>query len=259
MTRLGFRPTPRGIHSAKLGTHNATIVLPDRTTYFEVLGIRSPTDDNAAMRAGLEDREGAAGLAFKTTDAQAAAGEFAAAALAAGPAIEFDQPVELPHGMANAAFTVARLTADATPGAFSFVCQHFTPEVVWRDDYVAQPNGAVGLTGIVGVVEDPASIAGAWQRVFGERLRRDGDDVVIDTGTAAIRWTTRAGLERTYGAFAAALAKGADGPRVLQVRSADLDATRHVLGAAGIATIDVPGGFATDPAAGCGTIFAFHE
>ncbi|MFP4463556.1 MAG: hypothetical protein ACLFO0_06865, partial [Guyparkeria sp.] len=163
------------------------------------------------------------------------------------------------HGTANAAFAVARLGPDATPGAFSFVCQHFTPEVVWRDDYLAQPNGAVGLTGVIGVAEDPGAIGGAWQRVFGERVRLDGADVVVDAGLATLRWTTRAGLEQSFGDFAAALAAGGDGLRVLQMRSADLAGTRRFLGDAGIATTDVPGGLATDPAAGCGTIFAFHE
>ena len=42
MSRLGFRPTPRGYHSAHMGTANSTIVLPDNT-YFEVLGVVADT------------------------------------------------------------------------------------------------------------------------------------------------------------------------------------------------------------------------
>ena len=38
MTRLGFRPTPRGYHSAHMGTANATVVFRDGT-YFETLGV----------------------------------------------------------------------------------------------------------------------------------------------------------------------------------------------------------------------------
>ena len=45
MARLGFRPTPRGHHSAHMGTANATVMLPDRT-YFETLTVLQETPAN---------------------------------------------------------------------------------------------------------------------------------------------------------------------------------------------------------------------
>lgn len=259
MRRLGFRPTPRGVHSAKMGTHNATIVLPDRTTYFEVLAVNSATPDNASTRALLERREGVAGIAFKTPDAKGARVEFADAGVDAGAAIDFARPVELPTGTSEASFTVARLAAEATPGAFAFVCQHHTPGVVWRGDYLTQPNGARGVVGVIGVAADPAALAPAWQRVFDSRAQLVDGDLVIEAGAATLRWLTPARLEQRFGALAAAVRAGGDGLRVIELASSDLDQSRALLRSAGVALTEIEGGFATDPAAGCGTIFAFRR
>jgi hypothetical protein len=46
---LGFTVSPRGTHSAHMGTGNYTIMLdPD---YVELLGVLSPTEHNAPARA----------------------------------------------------------------------------------------------------------------------------------------------------------------------------------------------------------------
>ena len=49
--QLGFTVSPRGTHSAKMGTGNATIMLdPD---YIELLGVLAETEHNAPTRAFL--------------------------------------------------------------------------------------------------------------------------------------------------------------------------------------------------------------
>ena len=68
MRRLGFRPTPKGFHSAHMGTANSTVVLPEMT-YFEVISVVAPTPANAVMRGRLERRQGPFGYAVKTDDA----------------------------------------------------------------------------------------------------------------------------------------------------------------------------------------------
>ncbi len=153
MTRLGFRPTPRGYHSAHMGTANATVMLRNGT-YFETLTVVQPTPANADTRAVLALREGPAGLALKTDDAEGAAVEFMAAGIAAGDALDFARPVELPDGTRDARFTVARVRSDASPGTSLFVCQQHTPDVVWREDFLEQPNGATGLAELIGVADD---------------------------------------------------------------------------------------------------------
>src|SRR5689334_1392290 len=74
--RLGFTVSPRGTHSAHMGTGNYTIMLdPD---YIELLGVLAPTEHNAPARAFLEKREGIERVAFTATDAAAGADEIRA-------------------------------------------------------------------------------------------------------------------------------------------------------------------------------------
>ena len=170
LARLGFRPTPRGVHSAHMGTANTTVVFGDGT-YLEALGVLQPTDHNLAVRTVLAEREGPYGLAFKTEDAGAAAAEFAAAGIGPAEALEFARPVELPSGPREAAFRVARTDPAHTPGAWLFVCQHRTPEVTWRVDHLEQENGACGIAEVIGIADDLRGVKDAYGRIFGDRLQ----------------------------------------------------------------------------------------
>ena len=61
--RLGFTVSPRGTHSAKMGSGNYTIMLdPD---YIELLGVLEETEHNAPTRSFLARRgEGIERIAF---------------------------------------------------------------------------------------------------------------------------------------------------------------------------------------------------
>ena len=57
--RLGFTISPRGTHSAHMGTGNYTIMLdPD---YIELLGVLSPTEHNAPARASSRRAKASSG------------------------------------------------------------------------------------------------------------------------------------------------------------------------------------------------------
>jgi hypothetical protein len=254
MTRLGFRPTPRGLHSPAMGTANATVVFRDRS-YIETLAVLSPTPANAAARAALARSEGLCGFILKSNDAQAAAAAFAAAGIGEGEALGFARPVLLREGERQAAFTIARVRPAASPGAWLFVCQHHTPEVVWREDYLDHPNGAVGVSEVVGVARDPGGIADAYRVIFAERLERRPEEVRIEAGGAVIRFLAPAALRARYGALADGVEGGA--PRLvgMQVKVAELDHARRLLEANGVMPVQRPDGtLQVPPAAGCGTV-----
>src|SRR5881275_883456 len=83
--RLGFTLSPRGTHSAKMGSGNYTIMLdPD---YIELLGVLTETEHNAPARAFLARRgEGIERIAFTAIDSEAGAQEIRARGYAAlGP------------------------------------------------------------------------------------------------------------------------------------------------------------------------------
>jgi catechol 2,3-dioxygenase-like lactoylglutathione lyase family enzyme len=186
LERLGFRLTPRGTHSVEMGTANATAVFRDGT-YLELMTVLSETPLNRPLAAMLREREGLSGIAMKTQDARAAAAELETAGLGDGAADALSRPVELEGGPRDAAFTLARIDPAKTPGAWMFVCQHHTPEVVWREGYLDHGNGIEGLAEVIGIAADLPALARAYAPIFGEaRVHLESDRVRLDAGGAGI-------------------------------------------------------------------------
>jgi hypothetical protein len=228
MARLGFRPTPRGLHSPHMGTANATVIL-ENGTYLEVLSVLEATSANADSRAVLAEREGPFGIALKTDDAHSAADAFEAAQIGAAGALAFVRPVAFPNGTQDACFTVARIRADATPGASLFVCQHHTPEIVWREDYLEQPNGATGLAEVIGIADDLIAIEDAYGAIFGERVRSAADRVTIAAGDAQITFLSPGAFVERFGAVGEPVSSPRPRLAGLRVGVRDLDRAKATL------------------------------
>jgi catechol 2,3-dioxygenase-like lactoylglutathione lyase family enzyme len=257
MARLGFRPTPRGYHSAHMGTANATVMLRNGT-YFETLTVTHDTPANEATRAVLAEREGPFGLALKTDDARGAAAEFEAAGIAVGGALDFVRPVELPGGTQEARFTVARTRTGATPGAMLFVCQHHTPDVVWREDYLNQPNDALGVAEVIGIADDLGSIEQAYGVIFGDRVRRTDDRVAISAGDALVTFLSPDAFARRFGALGEAVSSPRPRLAGLRIQVRTFDAVERVLLQNGVPWArGYEQSMLVAPDAGCGTLFEF--
>src|SRR5215469_7034269 len=99
--RLGFTVSPRGTHSAHMGSGNYTIMLDG--DYIELLGVLAPTEHNAPARAFLEKREGIERVAFTAVDAAAGAEEVRARGLVPIGPTDFERPVMMPGGTMSAA------------------------------------------------------------------------------------------------------------------------------------------------------------
>lgn len=258
-TTLGFRTTPRGYHSAHMGTANSTVVLPDRRTYFELLGVRVPTSANTSQRARLARRPGLHGLAFKTEDARAAAAELAALGLEDGGAVDFARAVELADGPRDARFAVARTRDGVTPGAWCFLCQHRTPDLVWRPDYLDQPNGARALVEVLGWAGDLDALEDDWRRLLDERVRRVGTTLEVRTGTATITIQSPEELQRRLAGAVEALDRDEPGLAALVFAVEDPARTRALLEANGIAVLEGEEGDVLVPAReACGVAIAFR-
>lgn len=224
MRRLGFLPTPRGYHSAHMGTANSTIMLPNMT-YFEVIGVVSPTPSNQDMRRMLERRQGLIGYALKTDDAGAFFRECAALSAADGDVQAFSRPVDLPDGQSEARFTVANIAPAMSLGIKMFACCHHTPDLVWRTDYLDQPNGTVGVESLVGEVPDIDGAEAALTALFGERVTRSGPAVTVAYGNVSVSFLSGGALRDRFGIAAL----GEPALRVLRLRTADLERTAGVL------------------------------
>ncbi len=75
--------------------------------------------------------------------------------------------IELPQGTVLPRFSLISLPPEETPGLDSFLCSHLTPELMRRPEWLAHPNGAIGLKAVHVLVESTAPLLPAYDRLFG--------------------------------------------------------------------------------------------
>lgn len=159
---LGFTLSPRGTHSAHLGTGNYTLMFED--DYIELLGILTATDLNVGSRDFLRRREaGLERLAFRTSDAGTGVRALEARQVAVRGPIHFSRPVTLPDGSSSeAAFSIFHWPDALRPADVGlFACQHRTRETVWVPELVRHANTVRGIDRVEIIARDPASAASA--------------------------------------------------------------------------------------------------
>lgn len=258
--RLGFTLSPRGLHSAEKGTANYTLIF--QHDYCELLGIVTDTPDNQPHREILaEDGEGLRAIACRSSDARAAREALARIGISAGPVSEFSRPLALPGGGRGvAAFATTDLASDEAPSGHMFLCQHKTPDMVWRPELQAHANGARALAGIVTMANDTETLARRFARLFAAgQIRPIPGGHAVETGanSARILCLTPAAAAARYDDRAVADTPPR-GYAALQIAVADIAAARSALERAGVALRHGPGGTLwVEPAEACGTVLEF--
>lgn len=190
--RLGFTLTPRGVHT--LGSQNHCVMF--ERDYFELL---APPRAHPAMQYYndfLARGDGLAAIALATDDANAAHAALRADGIEAEAPLDFARPVQLPGGARDAAFRIVQLPREQTPGCRTFLCQHFTRDVVWRPEYQRHALGATGLAAVAVVVEDPTRAAPRYAQIFDTRPATIAEGLRIDTGSAPLALVARGKLGR---------------------------------------------------------------
>ncbi|HVO15566.1 MAG TPA: VOC family protein [Alphaproteobacteria bacterium] len=256
--KLGFTLTARGRHTG-MGTANHCIMLGNRN-YFELLAVIEPNPTNALFREKLTEREGLMAHAWQTKDARAVGKAWAEAGLAPMAPIEFGRPVDTAEGRKDAKFCVVQLAPDRLPGMMGFACQHFTPEVVWLPGTLDHPNGARTIVGVAAVAERPAELAEIYGRALGKaRVKREADGLLVDSGTAPIRFVTPARFAATHGGVRPDPRIKGTGLVGLALAVASLDATKKLLDANGVPHVQGEHSVVVPPEHGCGAIIEFVQ
>jgi Glyoxalase-like domain len=253
--RLGFTVSPRGTHSAHMGSGNYTIMLePD---YIELLGVLAPTEHNAPARAFLEQREGIERVALNAVDAVAGAQEIRARGFAPIGPTDFERPVTMPDGALSAAKfrTFQWPVTDAPGGMRIFACQHKTRQTVWIAELMRHANGAKSLRQVLLVASDPAKEATHLGRMIDRESRAEADGAVsVPSGAdrADFVFLSKAQLGKRYPLvpLAGLPERGAAG----LVITADLASAEKALGASGIQSGEA---ICVAPASANGTLLAF--
>ncbi|WP_315835693.1 VOC family protein [Bradyrhizobium prioriisuperbiae] len=180
--RLGFTISPRGTHSAHLGSGNYTIVFSD--DYLELLGILNETPHNQATVKFLREHEGIERTAFTTDDAAAGVAEVKARGIAADGPVHFGRPVDLPNGgKSEAKFNIFRWPVDEAPGGLRiFACQHLTPEAVWIPELRSHANGAKRLVQVEVLSATPKDAAAQLSRLIDRPVAETADGYRVASG-----------------------------------------------------------------------------
>jgi hypothetical protein len=257
MAALGFTVTPRGVHSAHMGTANHCIML--RQAYFEVLSVIAPTAFNERWRGKLAAREGLDAVPIASNDVEATRAELMARGLELPNTIDFSRPVDLPLGPVEAVFRLFMIPGHYSPEITMFAIQHFTREAVWYPDYLDHANGAVGVRGVTAVHDRPAEVAPAYGKIFGDAAVNATDDAtLIDTGAGEIEFVTPAVFDRRFPGVVQDPAARAPYLAALTIDVEDRAATAACLDDRKVPYSVLPSGsLGVAPAEACGTLIEF--
>jgi hypothetical protein len=255
--RLGFTVSPRGTHSAKMGSGNYTIMLdPD---YIELLGVLVETENNAPTRAFLAKRgEGIERVAFTAVDSAAGADEILARGHQPIEPTDFERPVTMPDGSLSAAkFRIFHWPVTEAPGGLRiFACQHKTRETVWIPELMKHANGAKRLKQALVVSAEPAKDAAHLSRMIDHEVRAEVDGAVaVPSGSdrADFVFLTKDQLSRRYPEVPLAGLPERGGASLVLATN-DLAAAEKALGGTGIRSGEA---VCVAPAAANGTMLAF--
>ena len=256
--RLGFTVTPRGRHIG-WGTGNFCIMFGH--DYVELLGIVDADLYTHGLDAFLARREGLMGFALATPDADAAYADLTAAGVACEPPRDLARILELPEGEVRPAFkNVYPVKDPAQPdplGASAFACQHLTPDLVRRPEWLRHANAATGIRIVTGSAGSLSAAARTYRALFGEAA------VLADPGTQPSALTINLGRNalhfgRTEPADGEDDTAGLVG---MAVRVADLDAAERALRDGGVTFRRDQGSHGPsldiDPAAATGVALTF--
>lgn len=254
--RLGFQVQPRGFHR-KLGTANHLMIFD--TDYFEILGIVEDTEFNAERRAWLKQGGGLANVALATDGADLAYEAFRDAGLQPDAPLFFDRAVEVAGKMETAEFRTVRVPKTHMPVVGFFVCEHLTPQFVYRPEWARHANGARGILGVTVIAEEPAKWTPELQKYFGrDAVRGEAEGIVVDTGTQPVHYMTREDYLRRYPGIVPV--RPGDHPALLAIRVESLAACAALLKQNGVtATRPDSGRLLVPPSEAAGLTIEFRE
>jgi hypothetical protein len=192
--RLGFTTTPKGSH-AEWGTANRCLMFGQG--YIELIAAAGEGPGARRVDAFLDRAgEGLMSAAFGTSDAPTSYRSLREAG------VQASEPATLSRRLADdgvARFSVVDLAGGTTPGFDAFLCQHLTPELLRRPDWVDHPNGATSLVSLTAVLDHPETFMAEFNRVFGPAASTPTDDMVtVHTGRGLIYLVNPEGFEQLH-------------------------------------------------------------
>lgn len=257
--RLGFFVPPRGSH-LEWGTGNWCIMFAD--DYLELRGIVDASRYTHGLENFLARREGLMGIAFATVGADRSHALLVASGLHPRPVVALSRNFELPEGWVQPRFRLCFPDEAEVPGLMSVVlCEHLTPELIRRPEFLAHPNGVRRVLSLTGVMADPPAAEAALARFLGpEAVRREGRRLRLDCGRGqSVELLPADELGARHGPvrLEAAIEPPYLAAVVLQVD--DLARTAGLLAANGVPHAEADGRLRVAPAEAAGVLLEFTD
>ncbi|HEY6259201.1 MAG TPA: VOC family protein [Xanthobacteraceae bacterium] len=192
LARAGFAPTPLSVQTQPepesgaprlTGTGNVTAMLA--RGYVEVLFKTADTPLGQELDAAIARYPGIHLAAFSVADAERAHQRLGASGFRMRPLVDMQRPVDMGGKLGTAAFTIARLEGGEMPEGRIQLLTHRTEDMVWQPRWLAHPNGALGLTGVVIVVGNLDEAGERFGRLTGRPARVSllGQSFDLDRGS----------------------------------------------------------------------------
>ena len=223
---LGFSLSGRGRHT--LGSSNHLAIFA--SNYLELLG----WEPGAKMQrpALLRYVTGLNGIVFRAKDTDTVAATLGRLEMPVRTPESFGREVRLPNGARmQARFRTLTFEEGTFGSTRTYFCEHFTPELVWREDWEQHANAARDITRVIVQAKRPQRFRKLFGTMFGEdRLDEVSDDgFTLKAGSAAVEVATPAAVARRFGDAAPDLRKRDEAPVALVIRTANLSKTAAAL------------------------------
>lgn len=262
MERLGFFMTPYTPQQHSLGpgepvvpagTGNRLAMLGLGYIEFLVPFADGPVADQ--LRAAMKRYVGLHLIALGTADASADHARLERDGFATVPLVDLQRDVDTPDGPRTARFSVARVPPGTMAEGRIQFCAHRTPERVWQERWLEQPNRAVALRGVHVCVEDVDEAARRYARFTGLEIVRAGGVAQMHTARGWLKFIDAQTCEHLLGVRPATLPWIAG----CSIATADLSAAQACLRASGTEHYRTQGGTLTAHAApALGGVFVFE-
>ena len=251
-TRLGFDMTERGHHT--LGSSNHLAIFGQ--DYLELLGYEP---GRAPQRADLHNASpGLNGLVFKP-DAPDFAERLRAKGAPIGEAREFSRPVRLGEESRDARFRTASVTDPVVQSGRVFFCYHYTPELVWREEWRRHPNGVTGVAEFVIASGEPERMGDLFRRLFGaDSVRETEGGLCLPAGSGNVLVLRPDAVAERFGEVPA-LEEGRDRMVALSLRCAAPEQVAVLLAGNGVTAVRHGARLVVPPAEAAGLALAFMD
>lgn len=220
--KLGFTLTPRGFHS--MGSINHLMMFDGH--YLELIGL--PPDGKTVREEIVNSPLGLDGLVLRSEDADQTYAHLRENGLDAQPVQLLTRPLDLDGEQKTAAFRTVRMPGEFAAGRV-YYCQHLTPELVWRAQWLQHANGVLGIASMH-VIDSGDPV---------QRRRYAALNALSGSGVPAadqftLHFVSRKAFDAEFGALAAVVAKRADSFGAMTFRCDDAQAIAERASALGL-------------------------